>query len=93
MFFVYKMMVIEDNSQVRPTDQDFTSFTLLAMPDDFLLRVRGHQLEMNVQEAALFHKALNCQEDVERPIAIEYPGSLLVLVAGCTKPRLDKMKL
>ena len=32
MFFTYKMILLEDNSQVRPTDQDFASFTLLPMP-------------------------------------------------------------
>ncbi len=63
-------------------------------PNDFSLRVRGHQLKTGVQEAASFCKTLNCAEDVDRLTAcLEYQASLLALVASGTEARLYKMQL
>ena len=74
-------------------DQDFASFTLLVCPDDFT-ESSGPPVGHGRLESSFIRQALLCQGDVEIPMAcLEYHVTTVPLVAGCTKPRLDKMEL
>ena len=86
-------------SPIPLTPYDFVSLTRhinvrVYTPNDFSLRVRGHQLKIGVQEAASFCETLNCKEDVDRLTAcLEYQASFLALVANGMESRLYKMQL